>query len=151
VDSTSHSSENDSFLDSASASVDEEQTLEDRKQQKISTTNSSFVKNDIDYEIFPIEDSEYCVPNRVSLPTAKDATQNHVLVRRIAQELAERQVWIASGTTGTVRGTMQASTHFIKMAGNQTFQEIWAVQLERDTGKSSIQVHVGPRSDCFDV
>jgi hypothetical protein len=106
------------------------------RRRKISTMTSPRIRNDIDYEIFPIEDIRYCAANKVYLPS-DGVAMDSIKVDGVAEELAERPVWVATGTTGTIKGVIKTSNHFIKMAGSQTFQEMWAVQLQRHASKCS--------------
>lgn len=122
---------------SIAESPEDETTTKSSQMRKISTMTSPRVRNDIDYEVFPIEDARYCDVNKICL-SSDGVTTDFIQVDGVAEELAERPVRVATGTTGTVKGVVQTSTHFIKMAGSQTFQEMWAVQLERQASKGFI-------------
>jgi hypothetical protein len=115
-------------------SLEDETATKSTQRRKISTMTSPRMRNDIDYEIFPIEHTRYCAANKIYPPSDR-ATTDFTKVEGVAETLAERPVWVATGTTGTIRGVIQTSTHFIKMADGQTFQEMWAVHLERRAGK----------------
>jgi len=51
----------------------------------------------------------------------------------IVREIIDGAGWAATGTTGLVTGKMMRMPHFSKMAGSETFQETWAVKLDRET------------------
>ena len=92
-------------------------------------------KNDLDYEVFEIDDARYHDYNKMDLPGSGDPVR-HILPNKVARTLVECPVWAATGTTGCVQGTMMRQPHYIKMEGSETFQEMWAVKLDRNTSKS---------------
>ncbi|KAL2039880.1 hypothetical protein N7G274_007283 [Stereocaulon virgatum] len=48
-------------------------------------------------------------------------------------EPADRSVFVATGTTGSVGGSIMKNLYFIKTGRSRTFQEMWAVRLDRRT------------------
>lgn len=95
-----------------------------------------YERNDLDYEVFEIDDPYYHNWNKIDLPSSGDSVR-HIIPNKIARTLVECPVWAATGTTGCVQGTMMRQPHYIKMEGSETFQEMWAVRLDRNTSKSS--------------
>ena len=95
-----------------------------------------FERNDLDYEVFEIDDPRYHSRNKIDLPSSTHPIR-HILPNKIARTLVECPVWAATGTTGCVQGTIMKQTHYIKMEGSETFQELWVVKLDRNTSKSS--------------
>ena len=95
-----------------------------------------YERNDLDYEVFEIDDPYYHNLNKIDLPSSGDSIR-HIIPNKIARTLVECPVWAATGTTGCVQGTMMRQPHYIKMEGSETFQEMWAVKLDRNTSKSS--------------
>jgi len=91
------------------------------------------VQNDLEYQIFPIVDPQFQAPNKIDLPKSEGEGLRYIFPKCVAREAAETEVWAATGTTGPVKGTLIKNPYFIKMAGSETFQENWAVRLERDT------------------
>ena len=95
--------------------------------------------NDLDYEVFEIDDPYYHNRkywNKIDLPSSGDPIRR-IIPNKIARNLVECRVWAATGTTGCVQGTMMRQPHYIKMEGSETFQEMWAVKMDRNTSKSS--------------
>ena len=95
-----------------------------------------FERNDLDYEVFEIGDSLYREPNKIDLPSFGYPSRR-IIPNKVARTVVECPVWAATGTTGCVQGTMMPQPHYIKMEGSETFQEMWAVKLDRNTSKSS--------------
>ena len=95
-----------------------------------------FERNDLDYEVFEIGDSSYHNPNTIDLPSSGYPSRR-IIPNKIAKTVVESPVWAATGTTGCVQGVLMRQPHYIKMEGSETFQEMWAVKLERNTSKSS--------------
>ena len=95
-----------------------------------------YEKNDLDYEVFEIDDPRYHSWNKIDLPSSERPIRR-IIPNEIARSLVECPVWAATGTTGCVQGTMMRQPHYIKMEGSDTFQEMWAVRLDRNTSKSS--------------
>ena len=93
-----------------------------------------YERNDLDYEVFEIDDPYYHNWNTIDLPNSEDL--RCIIPNKIARTLVECPVWAATGTTGCVQGTMMRQPHYIKMAGSETFQEMWAVKMDRNTSKS---------------
>ena len=94
-----------------------------------------FERNDLDYEVFEIDDPAYHNGNKIDLPSSTDYIRR-IIPNKVARTLVECPVWAATGTTGCVQGTMMRQPHYIKMEGAETFQEMWAVKLDRNTSKS---------------
>ena len=95
-----------------------------------------YERNDLDYEIFEIDDPHHHNWNRVELPSPGDHIRR-IIPNKIARTLVECPVWAATGTTGCVQGIMMRQPHYIKMEGSETFQEMWVLKLDRNTSKSS--------------
>ena len=94
-------------------------------------------KNDLDYEVFEIDDARYHNWNMMDIPSSGDPVRQ-IFPTDVARTLVECPVWAATGTTGCVRGTMMRQAHYIKMEGSETFQEMWAVKLDSNTSKASV-------------
>lgn len=101
----------------------------------ISTLAPDCVANDLDYELFPLNDPKYHVSNSIQLPATKGSHLREIVPRGIARAAAETTVWAATGTTGCVKGTLMENPYFIKMTGSNSYQEMWPVKLERGTSK----------------
>lgn len=91
--------------------------------------------NDLDYELFRLYNVEHKV-NCITIPWIGGA--GFVYPRRIATAAAECEVLAATGTTGTVRGTMISNAYYIRLENSSTYQELWAVRLERETSRLAI-------------
>lgn len=102
--------------------------------RQISTLSPQFVPTDLDYELFQIDSSQPFGANEVSLPTPKSNSRN-VSPISIAQSPIDGPVWVATGTTGCVKGAMSTQPQYIKMEGSETFQEMWVLELDRATSK----------------
>ena len=94
-----------------------------------------FERNDLDYEVFEIDDPAYHNGNKIDLPSSTDYIRR-IIPTKVARTLVECPVWAATGTTGCVQGIMMRQPHYIKMEGSETIQEMWAVKLDRNTSKS---------------
>ena len=95
-----------------------------------------YERNDLDYEVFEIDDPYYHDWNTIDPPNSEDPMR--CIIPKIALTLVECPVWAATGTTCCVQGTMMRQPHYIKMAGSETFQEMWAAKMDRNTSKSSV-------------
>lgn len=85
--------------------------------------------NDLDYELFRLDNVErkvYCI----TIPGIGGA--GVMYPQRIATAAAECEVLTATGPTGTVRGTMISNAYYIRLEFSSTYQELWAVRLERE-------------------
>jgi hypothetical protein len=102
---------------------------------RISTLAPDCVANDLDYEVFPLNDPKYHVSNSIKLPAIEGSHPRKILLKGVARAAAETAIWAATGTTGSVKGTLMRNPYFIKMAGSQSYQEMWPVKLERGTSE----------------
>jgi hypothetical protein len=50
----------------------------------------------------------------------------------------ESEVWIATGKSGVIKGTLINNPYFIKMAGSESYQKMWPVQLETNIGEGPL-------------
>lgn len=103
---------------------------------KISTFLPNPKANDLDWEVFPLDLSTIQLPNTISVPADVQRQGSHTLLpRRVIKAVPEEAaVYAATGTTGCVKGIILRSPYYIKMTESQTFQEMWQVQLDRETG-----------------
>ena len=103
--------------------------------QRIAEISANYIQTDLDYELFPLEDPRFHTVNDISLPTMQESAQ---ILRpgKPAPKPVDAAVWVVTGTTGIVSGTMTSIAHFIKMEGSRTFQEMWAVRMDRETSES---------------
>lgn len=102
---------------------------------RISTLAPDCVANDLDYEVFPLDDPKYHVSNSIQLPAIEGSYPQKIVLKTIARAAAETTIWAATGTTGSIRGTLMRNPYFIKMTGSRTYQEMWPVKLERGTSE----------------
>lgn len=102
--------------------------------QRIANISANCIQTDLDYELFRLDDPRFHTDNAISLPTMQESAQ---MLRpgKPARMPLDAAVWVFTGTTGSVRGTMTSTAHYIKMEGSRTFQEMWAVHLDRETSK----------------
>lgn len=92
-------------------------------------------ENGLHYGLFLISDARYKIPNRFTLPRGVSDTV-FVFPDTLAQEVREVEVWIATGKSGVLSGTIVKNPYFINLAGSTTYQKMWPVQVEQDIGKS---------------
>ena len=104
-------------------------------RERIATLSSDDTVNDLDYECVAVDDVEYQKPNRILLPTSAHESPQFLFPRAIASKAEESTVWAVTGTTGLVKGTIIKNPYYIRMNGSRTYQEMWAVKLDRDTSK----------------
>lgn len=86
--------------------------------------------NDLDYELLRLYNVERKV-NCIAIPGIGGS--RIIYPQLIATAAAECEVLAATGTTGTVRGTMISNAYYIRLEYSSTYQELWAVRLERET------------------
>ena len=111
-------------------------TQQDRHScgQRIADISANYIQTDLDYELFRLDDPRFHTDNAISLPAMQESPQ---MLRpgKPARMPVDAAVWVVTGTTGSVRGTMTSAAHYIKMEGSRTFQEMWAVRLDRETSE----------------
>lgn len=90
---------------------------------------------DLDYELFLLESTTYKYPSRIRIPADKGDSSDFLYPSRVATEVAEGPVLVATGPTGTVKGVIMKNAHYIRMDRSMTYQEMWPVQLDRYTSK----------------
>ena len=100
---------------------------------KIALLSSPYLPNDLDYDLFPINDTSGFVTNQIRPSPTGSLQSPQITVKGVARDLIERRVWVATGTTGVVGGVIKASPHFIQIANGRTLQQVWAVRLDRET------------------
>jgi len=93
-------------------------------------------QNGLHYGLFLITDSRYKIPNRITLPRGL-YDKAFIFPDAPAQEIREVEVWIATGRSGVLSGTIVKNPYFINLAGSTTYQKMWPVQVEQDIGESS--------------
>ena len=89
----------------------------------------------LDYDIFPIDDPELHMGNRVPLPRVPGRQQEFLSTETILTKVIESRVFIATGKSGVIKGTIMNNPYFIKMAGSESYQKMWPVELEKDIGE----------------
>ncbi len=102
--------------------------------QRIADIPVHYMQTDLDYEVFRLDDPRFHTVNQIALPTMQEPAQV-LRPSRPARMPADTAVWVVTGTTGAVQGTMTSAAHYMKMEGSKTFQEMWAVRLDRETSK----------------
>lgn len=103
---------------------------------RISTLSSNCTVNDLDFEVFRIDDPTFPTFNEVDLSASDSKFARPIYPKQIIQRVeTETTVYVATGTTGCISGTILESPYFVKMTGSKTYQETWQVLLERPTGK----------------
>ena len=102
---------------------------------KIATVSEDSAPNDLDYELFRLDATAYNGPNRIRICGVQASSLEYVYLRQIAKTVTDSKVVAATGTTGTVRGTITSSAYYIKMECSRSYQELWAVRLEGETGE----------------
>lgn len=106
---------------------------------KISTLSSDCTMNDLDYEVFRIDDPTFPTFNEVNTSAPNMEYPRPIYPKQIARRVtAETAVRVVTGTTGCVKGTILECPYYLKMAGSMKYQETWQVVLERPTGKCLI-------------
>ena len=102
--------------------------------QRIADLSANYIQTDLDYELFRLDDLRFHTDNSISLPTMPESAQ---MLRpgNPARMPLDAAVWVVTGTTGSVRGIMTSTAHYIKMEGSRTFQEMWAIRLDRETSE----------------
>ena len=111
-------------------------TKQDRRScgQRIAHLSANYIQTDLDYELFRLDDPRFHSDNTISLPKLHESA--HMLrPGKPARMPSDAAVWVVTGTTGFVRGTMTSTAHYIKMEESRTFQEMWAVRLDRETSE----------------
>ena len=128
-----------SFLDRYPQPVDQEKCsdiprLESSSGPHIATLDRDVLKTDLDYEVFRLDVK---LVNRMNSAFTRDSADSpgHIYPRTVATKPSSKTVWAMTGTMGPVRGLMTEQSHYIKMEGSQTFQEMWAFELSKATGK----------------
>ncbi len=92
--------------------------------------------NDLDYELLRFYTIEPKT-NRIAIPGNGKLT-----LQRIATAAANCEVLAATGTTGIVKGTMISNAYYIRLDNSSTYQELWAVKLERETSRLALTFFV---------
>ena len=77
--------------------------------------------NDLDYELFRLYNVEHKV-NCIATPGIGGS--GIMYPQRIATAAAECEVLAATGTTGTVKGTMISNAYYIRLENSSTYQEL---------------------------
>ena len=90
---------------------------------------------DLDYELFLLESTSYEYPSRIQIPANNGDSGDFLYPSKVATEVAEGHVLVATGPTGTVKGIIMKNPHYIRMDKSLTYQEMWPVQLDRHTSK----------------
>ncbi|KAL6719215.1 Protein png1 [Lecanora helva] len=101
--------------------------------RQISRLPINCVQNDLDYEVFPLDEPHSQHPNSMNLPACGKASLNLIEPSGVMRDLVETEIWAVTGTTGSVKGTLIQAPSYIKMPYSRTFQEMWAVKLDRST------------------
>ena len=111
-------------------------TQQDRHScgQRIANISANYIQTDLDYELFRLDDPRFHTDNAISFPTMQESAQM-LRPSKTARMPLDAAVRVVTGTTGSVRGTMTSTTHYIKMEGSTSFQEMWAVRLDRETSE----------------
>jgi hypothetical protein len=76
--------------------------------------------------------------NRIPLPRVQGQPQEFLNTEKIATKVIESEVWVATGKSGIIKGTLVKNPYFIKMAGSENYQKMWPVQLETNIGESRL-------------
>jgi hypothetical protein len=105
---------------------------------KIGTVVAVSTRSGLHYGIFLIEDPGYRIRNRIRLPTLSPNGISWLYPEAVATDVQEGVVYVASGKSGVIRGTIIRNPYFIKLAGSEDCQKMWPIQLERDIGKSHL-------------
>jgi hypothetical protein len=108
---------------------------ETKPRTKIGTAKSSHKSSDLDYDIFPIEDPSFCVPNMIAVPACGASAAKKVYPKSIALRIQDRPVYIATGRSGVIKGTIIKNPYFIKLAGSEVYQKMWPVELQNAIGE----------------
>lgn len=91
--------------------------------------------NDLDYELLRLYNIGLKI-NRIAI--AGNGKLGGIYPQRIATAVAECEVLAATGTTGTVKGNMMSNAYYIRLEYSSTYQELWAVKLERETSRLAL-------------
>lgn len=83
---------------------------------------------DLDYEVFPLMDTRFHSSDNEPI----QRTLMNRPIDKIACAPTDGSVWAATGSRGLIKGIMMKMPHFSKMATSQTFQEMWAVKLDKE-------------------
>jgi len=109
------------------------QSSRQRKENKRIGVIQDSSRKDLDYQLFRLY-SMSVKWNEIMAPGNGTKIHKYVYPQRVATTTADCSVLSAMGTTGTVRGIIIDSSYYIKTAFSRTFQELWPVKLERETG-----------------
>jgi hypothetical protein len=91
--------------------------------------------NDLDYQLFPINDTRYHVPNTINLSPTHEFENYAVLhPERVVSVLRDADVWANTATTGPVKGSISGCVSYVKLASSK-IQEMWTVHLSRKPSK----------------
>ena len=97
----------------------------------IASLSQDFTITDLDYEVFKLNLCQFSSSNEIALPN----TAQCIVPSKVAERPVDGIVWAATGTTGCVKGVMKTAPRYIKMDGSHTFQEMWVVDLDRETSE----------------
>jgi len=100
----------------------------------IATVSENSLPNDLDYEIFRVDTVDRKV-NCITIPGI--GGPDVMYPKRIATAVADCKVLAATGT-GTIKGSMISNAYYIRLEHSSTYQELWAVQLERETSRLAL-------------
>src|SRR5438105_2858001 len=78
------------------------------------------------------------LPTNLNLLTVDGFHKRRVVkIENIAvQRPTERRIWIISGMSGTVDGSLSSSPVFLKMLGSRSFEELWTIRSSEPVCKS---------------
>ena len=112
------------------------QVLGDRGQRRtIGTMLRNSGVTDLDYEVFVLKDQSYRLRNRIFLPDTVYEPARAYYPSEVANEVSEGPIVALTGPTGIVKGIIMRNSRYIRMQLATTYQEMWTVQLDRNTSK----------------
>ena len=106
--------------------------LRDLPMLKIGSLSSSLASSDLDYNLFPLQTTDATIHNEINIQSEEACSTKQILIQGVARELTARKIFVATGTTGVVSGSMQESPHFLQIENSRHLQEVWAVRLDRE-------------------
>ena len=116
-----------------------------RRGYRLASLSRESKTTDLDYEVFLIENPSFHTPNRIDLQKGRGYPTTYLTSEKVVVNINDffgdataRPILAATGTTGVVEGDIIRSPYLIKMNRSNSFQEMWAVRLSRDSSKSQM-------------
>lgn len=112
--------------------------IPDAFKDKLARVPTSSAVGPLDYELCHLETS---ILRRVSHGQSSEGVDDRpqtIRIQNVTQQPRSGPIIAMTGTTGAVKGSISEVPSHLKMAGCETFQEMWRVELERPTSKYTV-------------